>query len=263
MNRLCLIILLLLAGCGGGSLPGSSMSLSPSAVGYGGPSRGVIHDPVVWVAGDSLVGAWGNSQIQQQNPLWSFYPPPVDPATGEVDSVNETSGALLTRMQTLLAAPPYPNVLIILVGTYDMLAPGLNWETPCGDPAPADNTCQNLDAIYTLAHSKGIKVLVCDVPYTDDAGAAGTALLNQYPELMPDEQLMDFYFTDSAGGFPNTSDGIVDIEGAIAGEPVDGAYAPPAIDWTDDGLNPNATGALAFQAVAEAAVAGLKVGGAR
>ena len=35
------------------------------------------------------------------------------------------------------------------------------------------------------------------------------------PLLAPDEELMDFYFTDSAGGLPNTSDAIVDLEGAI------------------------------------------------
>lgn len=221
------------------------------------PAPPVTPPRAVWIAGDSLVAAWGTLQAQQ-NPTWAFYPPPTDSVTGEIDLVNETSGALLARMQTLIAGTTaYPEYLVILVGTYDMLDPELDWETPCGDPAPADNTCQNLVAIYALAHSKGIKVLVCDVPYTDDAGAAGTALLNQYPLLAPHEELMDFYFTDSAGGFPNTSDAIVDLEGAICG-PVDGtACVTPATDWTDDGLNPNATGAAVFTSITQKTISAL------
>jgi hypothetical protein len=61
------------------------------------------------------LAAWGNPQVQQANPTWKFYPPPTDPATGEIDPADETSGALLTRMQTLLAATStaaYPKYLI-------------------------------------------------------------------------------------------------------------------------------------------------------
>jgi hypothetical protein len=222
--------------------------------------------PVVWIAGDSLVAAWGNPQIQQANPTWAFYPPPIDPTSGEVDAAAETSGALLTRMQTLLAATSpasYPEYLIILVGTFDMLAP--DWVAPCGSfngesPAPAANTCANLTAIYTLAHTKGIKVLLCSVPYTTNAGAAGTALINQYPWLVPDEQLMDLnLLDDDEDGLPNMADGFVDIEDAIDPGSIDGGGdGAPAIDWTDDGLNPNTTGALVFTSTAQAVMTDIK-----
>jgi hypothetical protein len=135
--------------------------------------------------------------------------------------------------------------------------------TTCEPTEPAAiNTCSNLIAIYTLAHAKGIKVLLCDVPYTTNAGAAGTALINQNPELVPNEHVWDLYLYDL--GFANMADGFVDIEDVIDPGSVDGGGdGAPAINWTYDGLNPNATGALAFQAAAQAVVAGLKVGGAR
>jgi hypothetical protein len=216
--------------------------------------------PVVWIAGDSLVAAWGTLQ-QQANPTWAFYAPPVDPATGGIDPADETSGALLARMQTLIAATlpaAYPEYLVILVGTYDMAAPG--WEGPCGDGVNGDstvpaaaNTCANLAAIYTLAHAQGIKVLLCTPPLTTDAGPAGAALTSL---VTVGEILMDRYIEEAEeGGGGGILDEFVQIEGSIEPNVDLGTYVN--IAWTDDGLNPNATGAAVFTATTQATISAL------
>jgi hypothetical protein len=244
MKRCCAslpILLVLLAGCGGTmSSPITHQLITQQ------PNYERLTDSVVWVAGDSLVGAWATPKVRQQNPTWKFYPPPVQPS-GETAAADETSGALLTRLQTLLAAPPYPTVLIILVGTFDMVSPA--WDGVCGD------TCANESAIYTFAHTKGIKVLYCTVPYTTNAGAAGTELLTQYPGVVADEHLFDEAMIEPDEE-DHEADGIVDIEDAIDPGSIDGGwYGATAINWTTDGLNPNATGALAFTTAAQEAIA--------
>jgi hypothetical protein len=88
----------------------------------------------------------------------------------------------------------------------------------------------------------------------------GAALINQYPELVPGEQLMDLdlYDVDEEVGLPNMADAFVDIEDAIDPGSIDGGGdGAPAIDWTDDGLNPNATGAEVFTTTAQTAISAL------
>jgi hypothetical protein len=105
MKRCCAflpMLLVLLAGCGG--TMSSPITHQPTTQ---QPNYQRMTNSVVWVAGDSLVGAWATRQVREQNPTWKFYPPPVQP-DGETAAADETSGALLTRLQTLLAAPLIP-----------------------------------------------------------------------------------------------------------------------------------------------------------
>jgi hypothetical protein len=165
--------------------------------------------------------------------------------------------------------------LIILVGTFDMANPA--WQAPCGpeagitDPyvrpkasteattnslAPIE-TCQNVSAIYALAHAQGIKVLLCSVPLTTDAGAAGEAIINQNP-LDTEHAEEDFDFRMEEGIFIEGGlvDGDVYIMQAIE-TGLDGTAETNIVDWTDDGLNPNATGALAFTSAAQETISAL------
>src|SRR5271170_1518989 len=101
MKRLLPVSLLLLTGC---AVTGNTTQ-SPKFARAGSPASFITTPAAVWIAGDSLVGAWATPQVHQQNPTWEFFPPPTD-AQGQTAAVDETSGALLTRIQTLLAATP-------------------------------------------------------------------------------------------------------------------------------------------------------------
>jgi hypothetical protein len=155
-------------------------------------------------------------------------------------------------------------VLIILVGTFDMLNP--EWGDPCGSGYSANTppspelapaaTCDNLRAITTLGQGKGIQVMICTIPITTTAGAAGTALLDQVPgdRLLTFESDFDqAVYLGLLEGVLNWNYDSLDLEEAI--EPGVDTEQGANVDWTDDGLNPNATGALVFTKTAQKAIA--------
>ncbi|HUD21822.1 MAG TPA: GDSL-type esterase/lipase family protein [Acidobacteriaceae bacterium] len=203
----------------------SSMQVSPKLV-----SKDLEHDPVVAFVGDPILTAWIS---QQDNPLWfNFGSPPGVTA--------ETSTSVLARFPAALAG--HPDVVVILVGTYD-IDPG--WSPYC-DPGGI-NTCGNLQQMIALAHTAGAKVVLCDLPITLDIGA-GIALYDADPALQGGEAVfddnLDLFYTFGTWG----EDAFVDLASALV-----------PLAWTSNGVLPNALGAATMSAAVEAVMP--KVGG--
>jgi hypothetical protein len=150
MNRLFILCLCLgISGC-------SSMGSHPA----GSFQKDSGHTPVVAVIGDPLVSSWGTADIRQQNPLWTFYGSPA--------GKSETSGQVLARMPGILAASK-PDVVVILVGTFDMTSDP-DWTPPCSgatntDPATTQ-TCESIYGMLNLAHGAGAKALIANIHVT-------------------------------------------------------------------------------------------------
>jgi hypothetical protein len=232
MNRLSVLCLCLgISGC-------SSMSIHPP----GSFQKDSGHTPTVAVIGDPLVSSWGAADIRQQNPLWTFYGSPA--------GKSETSGQVLARMPGILAASQ-PDVVVILVGTFDMTSDP-DWIPPCSganntDPATTQ-TCESIFGMLNLAHGAGAKALLCTLPITLAESPLGTNQLNGN-EYGFNENL---FRVKGLGTPPNvfSEDGIIDIASAVEGT-----------SWTDDGLLFNASGAQSATSAAQAVIARLHVGG--
>jgi hypothetical protein len=205
-------------------------------------TQAVIKDPettpTVAVIGDQLVTAWLTPDILANNPLWSNY----GSAPG---TPYESSAQVLARMPAALVN--HPNVVVLLVGTFDTAQP--SWDPPCNAATTGSyDTCQNEEAMIALAKTAGAKVLVCNLPATQD-GPAGTPLLTLNPEIPGDESLFDRNLPLARGNGGWTEDGIVDLATAVDGTA-----------WTSNGVTPNDSGAQSFTSAVQTVMAPLHAG---
>ena len=106
-------------------------------------------NPTVVFVGDTL----SESLVMfANNERWLFNQVQPDPQ----------SGIVLQSFPAALAAKP--DIIHILVGTYDVQNYP-DWPEPCGDPAtPAIDTCPNLESMVTQAKTAGIQVVLGTIP---------------------------------------------------------------------------------------------------
>jgi hypothetical protein len=218
------VSLMLLAGC-------QSMQTSSKLV-----AKDLEHNPVVAFVGDPLVTAWIS---QQSNPMWFNFGSPAG-------VTSETSTSVLARLPAALAG--HPDVVVILVGTYD-IDPG--WSPYC-DPGGIA-TCTNLVQMIALAHAAGSKVVLCNLPVTLDTGS-GVGLYDNDPELQGAESVFDetiaLQHDFVTPGW--TEDAYIDLADALA-----------SLAWTDNGVVPNALGSQAMTSLVEPAIESFRVGGTK
>lgn len=182
-------------------------------------------------------------------------------------SSQTTTQALANFSLTLSTSP---SIVIFLTGTYDVLPPdpgetGDYWTPACGN---SDISCQNLEAMITLAQSAGAKVIVCTIPPIGLGDLASE--LDPEGEGGGNQVYWNQHLVDSYGsGSVNEEIPLVDVDTALAiqipseDSPtgyVDGSYQ---IQFTDNGIDPNSQGYAAILPLIQKAIAEVEAAGAQ
>jgi hypothetical protein len=155
MRCLISLSLILLAGCGYPITEKATTSLQPHGVGYGGPTKGLTHEPTVVLVGDSVMGAWLTPEVLAANPTWT--------AQTSAQGVKETTGQILARLPAALALKP--QVIVLQAGTWDM-DPPVQYDYMCMTVAEttAPTPCANIASMVSEAQNAGIYPIVCTIP---------------------------------------------------------------------------------------------------
>jgi hypothetical protein len=148
-----------------------------------------------------------------------------------------------------------PDVIHILIGTYDIVTPAYANDPDCGQ-----NSCQNLSAMLSMANAAGIKVVLGTIP------PFGVGPLAQ--QLSPNGQgtFEQFYWNRSLQLWPldgtSHADRIVDYSTALANPATIKDDSGPSYqpNLTDNGVDPDAAGYQVMIAQAQAAIQSLQVG---
>lgn len=251
-------LLALLAGCGNlGKItmnpPETSSDLS--AHNTHGPKASLIHMPNVSILANQQASGWLTPEVLKDNPFWTAYlPVPGTPY--------ESSAETLARLPAIL--DKNPDVLVIMAGIFD-LTNDPTWDYPANCPT----TCTNITSMIVQAHQAGAKVIWCLGPLIQ-YGSAGTPLITNPARLLPLD-IEEWYFYRIPANYiqaplPEGADGVVLLFQAV-GQTADGrgqkVDTAAALDWTDDGVSPNANGASLFTNAVLPAIQNLEVGGSK
>lgn len=195
------------------------------------PAKSLATTPAVLVIGDELVTAW---LTENPHPMWTPAGTPL--------GMQELSGTVGARLAPILMAQHF-DLVVILAGTFDMADPA--WLGLCNLDAAAtapysDQTCQAMWQMFQTAHAAGAKVLICTLPVTEPESAVYTERMAE-AETIYDENVVKALGEDTPAEW--SEDAIVDLRTALIG-----------VDWTSDGLLPNASGAQAFTSATEAVI---------
>lgn len=224
---LLVAVVLYLTGCGSGLQPNLQ--------------RNTTSMPRVSFVGDEISTGLVEAVA---NPLWTC----DDCAQGA------TSSQVLANFGQALAVKP--DVIHILVGTYDVLDPA--WTLGCGEDGI---TCTNIAQMITQAHAQGIKVILGTIPPIGPGPLAaqldptGQASFFQFRYNNYALELWDF---ERASTDPAYTDQIVSYDallaqnGASSGE----AYQPM---FTQNGIDPALAGYLVMYPATYQAVENLHV----
>jgi hypothetical protein len=173
MNRVVFVVscsVAFLAGCSAGTKSILSPLVKPATVADVSVMRARYpRTPVVVFIGDGITQGW-ITQEQKTHPTW------INEAGTDPRSV-ESSGAMLARFKTDVIAL-HPDIVHILVGTFDIAGSFVIWPQPCGtgatvaeDPSatpgevfPEYETCINVQAMSKMAQAAGIKVIIGTLP---------------------------------------------------------------------------------------------------
>lgn len=244
-----LCALALLAGCQSMNQPKVNANVSH-------PAKDLAGNPYVLVVGDELVTSEFTQEVIADHPMWT--------AAGSAVGSMEESGSVLARLPALLAAKHY-DVVVIEAGMYDVSDPVWDDVSACGDKTVSPNiqTCTNLETMVTLIHKAGAKAIMCLGP-SIQSGSVGTPLLEADSGLGFEEYMFYRGWTigyDPPPTEPDEPDWIIEMWQAMGQTDTGEGNDPIAgsIDWTDDGVHYNATGAQLAASATDTAISQLKV----
>ena len=127
-------MILLLAGCG------ATKQISPIRAGTAGVGakyqRNLADYPKVVFIGDDITADWF-----PQSAIW------INKGIS-----GQTSGQVLARFQTDVI-DSHPDIVNILVGTYDVATYPAFWDPVCGPATGAYATCENVSAMIAMAQA--------------------------------------------------------------------------------------------------------------
>lgn len=263
-----LVILGIIAGCGGAKLTSTTTATIDPTPKLQGPQKAILPAPKIVFFGDSTVTAWLTPAVLAQHPGWIAMgtPPGV---------VQETTAELLARETQVLSMKPLPDIIVVMGGTWDVLA----WTQQClaGDPCPPSicdppltavaNPCQNIQQLVQNFGATEAYVIVSTVPpWGPGPLAAMDAQGTNLPRLLTNLNNYNFqlevtYGPENSTGEPNVPGinqqlnvSFMDAYAVLAGfvgegwivTGPDGTLSTPQLQYatglTTDGISPSAAG---------------------
>jgi lysophospholipase L1-like esterase len=231
-------MILLLAGCGAMK---QTSPMRANSVGVGAKYQRDLADyPKVVFIGDDITANWF-----PQSAIW------INKGIS-----GQTSGQVLARFQTDVI-DLHPDIVNILVGTYDVATYPAFWDPVCGPATGAYATCENVAAMIAMAQAANIKVMVGTLP-PFGPGPLATKLAGGNPANVGTlsgtiglyDRNLGLLAGFELGGFTPDKVVLVDYAAALA-----------AIgQWTDNGVDPNAAGYQAMTELAQEEISSLKAG---
>jgi len=231
-------MILLLAGCG------ATRQISPmraSSAGVGAKyQRNLADYPKVVFIGDDITADWF-----PQGAIW------INKGIS-----GQTSGQVLARFQTDVI-DLHPDIVNILVGTYDVATYPAFWDPVCGPATGAYATCENVSAMIAMAQAANIKVMVGTLP-PFGPGPLATKLAGGSPANVGTlsgtiglyDRNLGLQAGFELGGFSPDKVVLVDYAAALAA----------VGQWTDNGVDPNAAGYQVMTELAQEEISSLKAG---